>query len=337
MDSLKRILVAVDFSACSSAALRQASRIAAWNRATLAALHVVPDPVYPLPPDLYFPLDATTTKALLQEARDRWATWSRENQGGASARFDAIIGIPRYEILQRVERDKPDLLVVGAHSELDTRRGIGSTASACVQRAGTRVLVVREDQVAPFRSVVACVDFTDLSREALDQAIRVAAQDDSALHILHVFEDPWRGLRLPDKVRNNLPDLAERYRGSVERHLRSFCEPQEHETGALRATFHAVQADSHGKGIVDFVRHQHCDLAVLGTRSKWNLRDLFWGPTAERVVREASCSVLTIKPAQRRQRKSKARTKTAARPKAKAKTRRTVRTRAGSKAKARKR
>ena len=41
MNRLNNILVAVDFSDCSKAALAQAVRIAGWNGAALHALHVI--------------------------------------------------------------------------------------------------------------------------------------------------------------------------------------------------------------------------------------------------------------------------------------------------------
>ena len=41
MNSLKNILVAIDFGRASEAALAQALRMAAWNRATVHAVHVV--------------------------------------------------------------------------------------------------------------------------------------------------------------------------------------------------------------------------------------------------------------------------------------------------------
>jgi nucleotide-binding universal stress UspA family protein len=41
MHRLKSILVGVDFSECSKAALQQAARMAKWNGATLHVLHVI--------------------------------------------------------------------------------------------------------------------------------------------------------------------------------------------------------------------------------------------------------------------------------------------------------
>lgn len=38
------------------------------------------------------------------------------------------------------------------------------------------------------------------------------------------------------------------------------------------------------------------DLAVLGVRSTWNARDFLMGSTAERICRDAGCSILTVRP-----------------------------------------
>jgi nucleotide-binding universal stress UspA family protein len=52
----------------------------------------------------------------------------------------------------------------------------------------------------------------------------------------------------------------------------------------------------HGRGITEFVQQIGGDLAVLGTRGRTNLRDLLIGSTAERVLRDAACSILAVRP-----------------------------------------
>ncbi len=299
MDHLKNILVAVDFSSCSAAALKQAARIATLNRARVSALHVVEIPAYALPEGSFLPIDLLPpVDLLLSESRERWTQWPPARELGGTVAFECVLGLPRMELLERTRQGAVDLLVVGAHGDFDAKRGVGSIAGACVQRAGTKVLVVREGQTGPFKSVVACVDFSGTSKLALEQAVRIAAQDGAVLHILHVYADPWHGLGPPADIKANLPDINARYKQSVEQHLRSFCEPLSHEMRALKAAFHVEQfgEGGHGKGIVEFVARERCDLVVLGTRSKWNARDFFWGSTAERVVREAPCSALAVKP-----------------------------------------
>jgi nucleotide-binding universal stress UspA family protein len=160
------------------------------------------------------------------------------------------------------------------------------------------VLLVRATEPHPFRSIAACIDFSETSGRALEQAIRVAALDGAALHILHVFQDPWDGVRSRERLAARVPDFATRYRHGIEKALRAFCAPFAHEIGALKATYHALQSEGHGAGIVQFVTRERCDLVVLGTRAKWNLRDFVWGSTAERVVRDAPCSALTVRPSE---------------------------------------
>jgi nucleotide-binding universal stress UspA family protein len=307
MDRLKAILVAVDFSPCSADAFRQAARIAAWNRASLSALHVIALPSYVPTPHPFIPFDLPTQADFVPEARERWQRFVPDCEARAAVTFDIEIGSPREQVLERIRRDKPDLLVLGSHSVLDAEKGIGPTAAALVQRAATKVLLVREGHAGAFKNVVACIDLTpphDTSRLALEQAIRVATQDDAVLHILHVYDDPWYGLGPPDAIRANMPGFRAQYKRAIEDRLRSFCEPLAHEINALKAICHGLEVDGtgggrasgQGHGIVAFVKREGCDLAVLGTRAKWNFRDFFWGSTAERVVRSAPCSILTVKP-----------------------------------------
>lgn len=294
MDKISSILVAVDFSPSSADAFRQAVRIALWNRAAVMVHHVLQIPTVAVTSDAMIPFDLPASAALLDEARQRWARFAEQVKAPPMTPVDIAVGSPRLEILERVRRDKPDLLVMGSHGLIET--DVGPTAVACMQRAATKVLLVRRGQTGPFRSIVACIDFTETSHVALEQAVRVAAQDGATLHILHVYEDPWYGLGPTKDVQANMPDFGLKYRRAVEERLRAYCKPMEHEINALRAHFHARQSEGHGKGIVDFVTREKCDLAVLGTRAKWNARDFFLGSTAERVMRSAPCSILAVKP-----------------------------------------
>lgn len=298
MERLKRVLVAVDFSACSAAALSQADRIAAWHGAAVTVFHGVPLPVYAVDPQPFFPLVMPDMEIALAEAREQWGKWPAARGLRTPVAFEASVGTPRFEILGRVDRLKPDLLVMGAHGDLDAKRHLGSTAAACLQHSACNVLLVRENQTGPFRSVLACVDLTDRSSAIIEQALRTAAQNDAALHLLHVYDAPWRGAP-PAAVTANMPDIEQRYRSAVEERIRAVYASLSHELTALKAEVHAVQSDgpkAHGKAIVEFAARERCDLAVLGTRAGHAIRDLVLGSTATRVVRDAPCSVLAVKP-----------------------------------------
>jgi nucleotide-binding universal stress UspA family protein len=300
MSPENRILAAIDLSPCSAAALRRAIQIAAWYQAPVMGLHVIPPltppsrgPLGPLSPGF----DLPSEDDLIQAAQRRWEQFSASIDGAASVDFAVEVGSPRDKILETVRRDKPRFLVVGAHGRCDGYLGVGPVASACAEWAATQVLIVRQRQAGPFRSIVACVDFSDTSRRALEAAMTIAAEESAALHILHAYVDPWHGLGPTDDIRRNMPDFAAHYSRAMEDRLREFCAPFATEFNSIKPAFHVVRAKSHGEAINAFIAERGCDLAVLGSRAKFNLRDYFWGSTAERVVRDASCSVLVVKPA----------------------------------------
>lgn len=299
MDRLKSVLVAVDFSPCSADALAQASRIAAWNKASLSALHVVALPAITPAPHPFLPFDLPSEREYADLARKRWERFTADHKIGAVP-LSMAVGSARQEIIDRVKKDRPDLLVIGAHSERDAHKGIGATAGACVRKAETKVLLVTEGHTSPYKAITACVDFSDVSLRVVEHAIRVAAQDDAVLRIIHVYEDPFLGLPQPAVMATNMPDFDEKLRESVVSRMREFCSVFSHEINAIKPEFLAVRIsqpwDSAGAGIVRFAQENSSDLVVLGTRSSWNVRDFLMGSTAERVVRDARCSLLAIKP-----------------------------------------
>jgi nucleotide-binding universal stress UspA family protein len=48
--------------------------------------------------------------------------------------------------------------------------------------------------------------------------------------------------------------------------------------------------------LIEMIRRDHIDLAVLGTRGRRTFKKLFLGSTAEEIFRVASCPVLTVGP-----------------------------------------
>lgn len=297
MNDVRNIVVALDFSPSSRDALRQAQRIAAWGGATLRAIHVVDVPAFrPTPPAL-FPFPLPTQTDLVEAARDRLEEFTQGLGGGGMPEVEFRVGSPAIEIAEYARGS--DLLVMGTHSVHDERRGVGTIAAACVRRADCGVLLVQRGQDGPFRKVAAFVDFSETSHEVLEKAIRVAARDGASLSIVHVYDDPWAGRRPGGAVADNMPEFRAKYREAVEERLRSFCEPVAREVGALRAVYRGIEHnrgwEGYAWGLVRFIHDEEVDLAILGTRGNWNPRDFLMGSTAERVVRDARCSIIALK------------------------------------------
>jgi universal stress protein E len=296
MDRLKSIVVGVDFTSNSAAAVRQAIRIAKWNRSRLRAVHIVDSLVLAAVQDAAVAFNGDVRTDLVEDAQSGWKRFAGEIPESAEVDLVVEIGSPRAGMLKAVQEFNADLLVLGVTGSTGGP-GVGTLASACVRKASCPVLLVQEKQTSAFTAVVACVDFSETSRSALDRAIRTAAQDSAALHVVHVFYGPWNRPHYWEPTWPVKAEIKTEYTQGVEAKLREFCEGFRHELEYLKAEYHVLDhPGNHGAAISQFVREKSADLVVLGTRGRTNLRDLIIGSTAERVVRDAPCSILAVRP-----------------------------------------
>lgn len=297
MDSLKNIVVGVDFSCFSRCALKQASRIAGWNQAKMHALHVVDTSMVNHLKEFW-----GCKRALIgsQDAVEKIRNAAQTQLEQAVAQVEdvsldaeAITGTPFLELLRRVRDHSADLLVLGSNGSSDPTKGAGVLATKCVRKAATKVLLVRADHAEPFKNVVACVDFSESSHRVIEQAIRVAQQDGASLHLLHVCSPPWKKANYVPKPST---EDQQQHSDSLNERLQETLQPFEREMRELRIATNVVENARESDGIVQFIGDSAADLVVVGTRGRTGMRAILLGTVAERIVRESPCSVLAVKP-----------------------------------------
>lgn len=292
MNKLNNILAGIDFSDCSRSALEQAVRLAKWNNAHLHALHSIEHLTLS---DAAW-ASHTPQEKLEQEAvagaKQTLHQWLRASKAPSNAEVFVDIGAPIDCILRRVRETKADLLVLGVNGYSVIPMGAGTLATKCLRKVPAKVLLVHERQTGPFRRIVAGVDFSDQSRGAVTQALRVAEQDQAELHFLHVFTGSWgRYALVPDAWEVDEAKAAQ-YRHALELRLRKFVD----DTGKWPAHFAVTEAANHGHGVAEYARRVHADLLVLGTKGRSNLGYVLLGSTVERLLREIPCSALVVRP-----------------------------------------
>jgi universal stress protein E len=143
----------------------------------------------------------------------------------------------------------------------------------------------------PFRRIVACVDFSETSREVVAQAWRVAGRDGAEVHLLHVFQPEWRLWA----SMTELPALGafeKSYRPILEGNLRQFAADRP-EASAIVSV---CPGKTHGHGIAEYCRNVDADLVILGSKGQTNLKYVLLGSTVERLLKEIPCSVLVVRP-----------------------------------------
>jgi len=145
--SLCRLLVAVDLSEHSRAALQVAGAIAERLRAELEVLYVWAAPFY----DAAEHFDAQLFERIRQSARaelDEFVA-SAQLPTGLALQASIVSGTPSERIAERLQTSPPDLLVLGSHGHGGFRRLVlGSVAEATVRYAPCAALVVPRARAA---------------------------------------------------------------------------------------------------------------------------------------------------------------------------------------------
>jgi universal stress protein A len=143
-----------------------------------------------------------------------------------------------------------------------------------------------------FRHILAPTDFSEYSKQAVASALEWAKKFGAKLSILHVIELP------PYPVEGYVPpNLSATFLDGLERQAAADLAqlvPEAEATNVEVARVTAVGTPYHK--IIETAEAGQVDLIVMATAGRTGLSHLVMGSIAERVVRTASCPVLTIRP-----------------------------------------
>jgi universal stress protein E len=295
MNTLKTILVVVDFSPSSRSALEQGIRLARLNSASLHVLHVVDSADI----DMIAVSHKVTREQLaaieaegLRQAKQSLSFLVAQAGASAECRSTLVEGVPLHEILEQVKLLEPDLVVAGIAGSDESTPGAGSLAHRLARKVPAKVLLVRADSLQKFRKIVACIDFSEFSREVSEQARRIAVQDGATVEFLHVWHEPW--LSMPYAFRPaDEAKFAEERQQVLCATLKQFVS----ETAPdIKSSVVLTNAPNYGNGITAYVLKAKADLIVVGNKGRTNLRYVLLGSTAERLLTRLPCSLLVVKP-----------------------------------------
>jgi nucleotide-binding universal stress UspA family protein len=138
-------------------------------------------------------------------------------------------------------------------------------------------------------------DFSEYSLAALPYAISLTQQNDAKLYCLHVVEMPHEEYLTSEyMVPLSIPHVPEdkilrTARARLERFVtENISEIDKKVTARVLVGTPFVE-------IIRYARDQSIDLIILGTHGRNALASMLLGSVAEKVVRKASCPVLTVR------------------------------------------
>ena len=294
MKRLDSIVAGTDFSTCSRSALFQAARLAGRRQAALHVVHVIDSLVLSDLAEALRQSPDELRRQVLGDTEGRLERLLKDIERPESFATDVRVGPPVQEILEKTRSVSADLLVLGAQGEVDAERGIGTLAARCVRSSPCETLLVQERQTGPFRHILACIDFSPVSRAVVEEAIALATLDGSRVEVAHVFYGPWHRLHYRAPTPQAPPKFQQQYTDVLRARLEGFIEPFRKAAEGIEVESCLLESQSCGRRLAEHARERQADLLVLGTSGKSNLRHLLLGGTAERILREASCSMLVV-------------------------------------------
>ena len=144
------------------------------------------------------------------------------------------------------------------------------------------------------RRILCPIDFSDASQHALDHAVVIAGWYRARLTALHVATPVF--LLQPPLLFAELPTAAptEADREHLEGRLRRWVEP----AAALGLTTEVLFDERHNPAtsILTWATSLPADLIVMGTHGRGGFERLMLGSITEKVLRKATCPVLTVPP-----------------------------------------
>jgi len=152
--------------------------------------------------------------------------------------------------------------------------------------------VRRVVQQIGIRRILVPIDFSIHSKNALKYAVPLAAKFRASLHLVYVVEPTIypADLGFGQVV---LPEIEEELSVKGEAELNGMIEKEI--GGRVRASARVRTGKPHQE-ILSEAREKDVDLIVVATHGHTGVEHMLFGSTAERIVRNAKCPVLTIRP-----------------------------------------
>ncbi len=292
---VKKVLFPTDFSRAANQALPHALKIAQKYKADITILHVAtPYSDDPNAPE-YQQLDEGNFKEYIEKSLGEVSQAMGSSQKVTTEVVREVA--PATGILDFIEEKGIDLTVMGTqgHSAL-AQFFLGSVAERVVRHASCPVLTVAQDgkeyrNNPDYQNILVAFDFSEHSKKAAREASEMASQYGARIQALYVVEQevhPAFYLKWKESMLRELPGIAQEAKESLRSALG--------EEGLENIDVHVEigEKKAHTE-INEFVRTNQMDLIVMGTHGLSGLDRMLLGSTTERVVRTASCPVLTFK------------------------------------------
>lgn len=310
MDALDRIVVGVampetqpwkaaGLDPATGIAVRQSCQLAASLGVPLQMIAVLPDPEKG-----YFVSgsDHQRRASVEQHEAEQLLAGLQEDyaDSGAQITGSVVFGTAWLEILRMAGASRKTLIVCGTRTNSAVRRLLfGSTAMKLLRNAPGPVWLVkpRIDDDSKL-DVLAATDLSDVGADVIAAGVTLGRALPIQLTVMHVLDLPSdRRIARTGATQEDIAQWREQAEQEAEQEL------QEQLAGTdARSLEHGVQTQL-AEGVPDAcllsaIEELDIDLLIMASSGRGGIPGMLFGNTAERLLPELDCSLLTLKPAE---------------------------------------
>jgi universal stress protein E len=285
-----QFIAATDFSTRSQRALRRAGLLAHATGAKLTLVHVVDDDQ----PHALIEMERHEAERILGEQIGAVAELRGIQCGPMVAKGDPFDGI-----LRTAADLNTDLIVMGAHRKQFLRDVfVGTTVERVIRTGPYPVLMVNNEVKRPYWTVLAAVDMSVPSANAIRVAQTVGLVD-AHVTLVHAFQ-PFAKSKM---------DMAGLDRTSIDDHVAGERRKAMDELAAFLSA-HGLDGNGWSRRIEEgrafevisrAVEETRADLLVIGTHGRSGLLKLLLGSVTEEVLRSLNLDILAVPPVREQQ------------------------------------
>jgi len=283
MGKYRKILVAVDGSESSRNALLQAFRFAVDEKCWITVTSVVP----PYDGEIEILGIKDIRAALRKPCEDALADARRyAEQERALIKTVCEEGEAHERIVDLADAENCDLIVMGRRGLRPVERMlVGRVTARVIGHSQRDVLVVPNNTVVGWKTIVFATDGSKFSAVAADRAIAFAKSYGGELKVLSVVDVPTEFYAEAPQAVDDLVQKAKEFVAQVKLQA---------EAAGVKAETFVGEAEAY-QAVNNLAQEQKADMIVIGSHGRTGLRRLLMGSVAEKVIGYATCPVLIVK------------------------------------------
>ena len=292
MRQMRKIIVGHDLGVDGETALRSAAAIAKRCGAKLRLVHVVEplDAYQRISHPLTLPF---TLEEIAQRTGARLQTLAAGRElAGLQAEYEVRTGKPFVELIVAARAWSADLIVVGGASRTE-EPFLGSTSERILRKALVPVMVAKKPLSSEAKTFLVPTDFSSSAAKAAEEALMLAKYFSARVIFFHALGlAPLYTVAYAHEFGVSVPTSPLKPE-EIEPEWEAFLSGLPLDNVDWEKSTEEGQAAT---TIVHQAEHVRADMIVIGTHGRSGLPHMLMGSVAEKVVRAASCPVLTMRP-----------------------------------------